>query len=361
MIDCIRRDERFFGVTLLRAIAVLFLIVHHTLETSRMASAAPQASDWLVRIGEAGVDLLFVATGFLMLYAGFRPGRPVASPAAFLLRRLARLYPLYWVCCLAFLGIWSAGFLKSRDLSAGAVAKSLLLIPSSDTLMGISWILSYLVFFGLIFSATLVFRSRDASIAICTTIIVALLALAPALPAGEISDFLGKPIAVEFCFGMLVARYFLEHGERMPISASWSVLAFAILAIAPPLVPSPDASGLAGLPRVAAWGLPATLLLSAFLSIKPPKTLNARLANLAGDASYAIYLGHFFVMILYAKLLKDTALGHHSQVGAIPLVILICVGVGVAIHLVVERPLTSHLLRLLRPRPDQNEAGPRAI
>jgi exopolysaccharide production protein ExoZ len=142
------------GLTLLRGIAVLFLIIHHTLEASVAARIGPRSPDWLTRIGESGVDTLFTVSGFLALYASFRPQNPIPTASDFLFRRLLRIYPFYWVCLMGLIAIWFAGFLHSRDLTAGAIAKSLLLIPSQDTLIGLSWVLSYQVFFFLMFSAT---------------------------------------------------------------------------------------------------------------------------------------------------------------------------------------------------------------
>lgn len=341
------KSQQLTGVTMLRGIAVLMLVVHHTLEASLGASVGPRSSAWLTRIGESGVDILFVISGFMMLFRSFAPGREVTKPGRFLSRRLARVYLFYWVCCAAFVAIWSVGFLKSRDLTIINVVDSLLLIPSSQTLIGPSWILSYLVYFYLIFGASLVLRSRDAAV-ICSTLAIAvLLALGLLMPNGEARDFFAKPIALEFGFGLLLARAFLTgYVDLAPI---WSLLGFAALALAPPLVLHPDETGLLGLPRVMVWGLPAVLLLAAFLRLGPPKTFAVRFGVLLGHASYALYLTHFFVMIFYEKLLKDSPIGRHSQIAIVPAVIALCVIVGLLAYFVVERPLVCGFLGSLGP------------
>jgi exopolysaccharide production protein ExoZ len=343
------KGEQLPGVTMLRGIAVLLLVVHHTLEASSGASVGPRSSAWLTRIGEAGVDILFVVSGFMMLFGCFAPGQQATPSGRFLLRRLARVYPFYWVCCAAFLAIWSVGFLKSRNLTLSDIVDSLLLIPTSTTLIGPSWILSYLVYFYLIFAASLQLRSRDASIIIATAAMALLLALAQFMPNGDARDFLAKPIALEFGFGLLLARGFLAG--HVNVAPTWSLLGFAALALAPPLVLHPDEAGLLGIPRVIVWGLPAVLLIAAFLRVDPPKTLTARCAFALGQASYALYLTHFFVMIFYEKLLKDSALGRHSQIAVVPAVIAVCILVGLLAYRVVERPLVSALLQTLGPTP----------
>lgn len=330
---------RLPGLTLLRGIAVLFLIIHHTLEASVTARIGPRSPDWLTRIGESGVDTLFTVSGFLALYASFRPQNPIPTASDFLFRRLTRIYPFYWVCLMGLIAIWFAGFLHSRDLTAGAIAKSLLLIPSQDTLIGLSWVLSYQVFFFLIFSATLPLRSRDASLTICLGAMPLVLTIANLFPEGDLRDFFAKPILIEFCFGMLAARLVLTRSEQAPISAYWSLLAFAVLAVAPLFVPYPDTSGTQGLSRLVCWGLPAVLLTITFVSLKPPGSLSGHFGLLLGNASYAIYLTHFFVMLLYAKLLKDTHFGDRPQTLVVPVVVAICIIAGLLAHFGIERPL----------------------
>jgi exopolysaccharide production protein ExoZ len=347
---------RLFGPPLRRGIAVLFLVIHHTLEASVTARIGPRSPDWLTRIGESGVDILFVVSGFLALYASFRPQNQPPAASSFLFRRLTRIYPFYWTCLVGFIAIWFAGFLHSRDLTAGAIVKSLLLIPSEDTLMGLSWVLSYQVFFFLIFSATLPLRSRDASLTIGSGLLMLVLAVANLLPQGDLRDFFARPIIIEFCFGMLAARLFLVRNEQAPVATYWSLLAFAVLAIAPSFVPSPDAAGAPGLSRIVYWGLPAALLAITFASQKPRGSLSSRLGLLLGNASYAIYLAHFFVMIVYLKLLKETHLGDRSQTFIIPLVVAICIIAGLVAHFGIERPL--QMLARSRAQSEESRVAP---
>jgi exopolysaccharide production protein ExoZ len=61
---------------------------------------------------------------------------------------------------------------------------------------------------------------------------------------------------------------------------------------------------------------------------------------LLGDASYAIYLTHVLVMISYATVLKGS-LANLPQWPVIPIVVLLSVGLGLFIHLFVERRLIA--------------------
>jgi hypothetical protein len=84
------------------------------------------------------------------------------------------------------------------------------------------------------------------------------------------------------------------------------------------------------------------------LSVGPPKNLWAQLAILVGDASYAIYLTHFLVMISYAKLLKSTGLGHYPQAAIIPIIVFFAVVLGGVTHFLVERPALAVIRNFMR-------------
>jgi peptidoglycan/LPS O-acetylase OafA/YrhL len=105
-----------------------------------------------------------------------------------------------------------------------------------------------------------------------------------------------------------------------------------------------DTTGLLGWPRLLAWGLPAALTVAASLSITAPTNGFLRLLVLIGDASYALYLTHPFVMIGYGLMLRTKAVSQASQIMIVPVIVLLTIIVGVAAHLAIETPL----LRLIR-------------
>jgi peptidoglycan/LPS O-acetylase OafA/YrhL len=66
-----------------------------------------------------------------------------------------------------------------------------------------------------------------------------------------------------------------------------------------------------------------------------------RVLRTLGDASYAIYLTHVFVMIAYAKLLKSTMVSSWDQLWIVPIVIVVATGVGLGVHLLAEKPMQT--------------------
>jgi exopolysaccharide production protein ExoZ len=339
--EAIPNGGKLFGIQMLRGLAAVSVVVHHTLQESLGATVGPRSPDWLTTAGASGVDVFFVISGFVMLHASFPMGGGAIEAGRFLFRRAARIYPLYWLCCLAVIAISAVGFLSSKVISSDVIVKSLLLILTPHTLVSVSWTLSYEIYFYLIFALTLPFRSREASVAICAAVIIGVTAAAQFLPARYVNDFFADPIAVEFCFGLVLALGFARCGDRMSFAPYWSLLGFAAITVAPLFVFHADTGGLPGLPRVIVWGVPACLIVSSFLVIRSAKSIGARFSFLLGEASYALYLTHFFVMIAYAKLLNSTVLGEYTQTAVIPFVVAACIAVGLTTHLVVERRLLA--------------------
>lgn len=240
------------------------------------------------------------------------------------------------------LGIMLMGFLRNNRLELHEIALSLALLPSPKLILGVSWTLAYEMYFYLVFALTLPFRSPLIS-AIASTAVIAGFALAGnALDINELRTFLTNPIVYEFVFGLWLAIAFAPKagiGRRWSISPAWAVLGFILLAIAPAYVAHASTAGLPGWPRVLAWGLPAVLIVASFLSIdKPNRAFQLQLVFL-GDASYALYLTHIFVMIGYGFLVKKTFVASAPQIAIVPLLMLLALIVGIFVHLAVEKPL----------------------
>jgi exopolysaccharide production protein ExoZ len=119
------------------------------------------------RIGAAGVDLFFIISGFIIVYAS-EPlfGKP-AGPQVFFLRRLIRIAPLYWTVTAFFIVLFLAspnGFaatIAASNTSIGAIIASFMFLPFARPdgtmfpLHSVGWTLNYEVFFYVIFEALL--------------------------------------------------------------------------------------------------------------------------------------------------------------------------------------------------------------
>jgi exopolysaccharide production protein ExoZ len=180
-------DSELYGIQILRAVAAIAVVLHHALEQSNGASGR-FSPDWLTTAGAAGVDIFFVISGFIMLHVSFLPRRPVPSAGTFLFRRATRIYPLYWLCCIAILLISAAGFLSSHRYSVSKIISSMLLLPG-ETIIGVSWTLVYEMYFYFVFASTLWLRSLFATMLTTTVVIIMVLSTASMMQKNHMPEF----------------------------------------------------------------------------------------------------------------------------------------------------------------------------
>jgi exopolysaccharide production protein ExoZ len=346
-----RNPGELAGVQILRAVAACAVVIHHALEESNGA-VGRFSPDWLTTAGAAGVDIFFVISGFIMAYVTFRPSVPPPGPGRFLLRRAVRILPLYWLCCAAMLAASFAGLMRTHHWNAGEIVDALLLVPNGRLVINVSWTLSYEILFYLCFGAALVLRTLRGTILATAAAILVLMALGSAAPESRAGAFLGDPISLEFCMGLCLAAGLASwRGERrMPggVMAVLAALGFLAMLLAPRFVPHAGTGGLFGPSRVLAWGVPAVVVVVAFIAWEPGRGRAVRAAIALGDASYALYLAHVFVMITYARLLKGSVLGAADQRFVVPVVVAVSIALGLAVHRVLERPLLARLHVLMR-------------
>jgi exopolysaccharide production protein ExoZ len=77
--------NELFGIQMLRGIAALAVVLHHSLEESN-GSTGRFSPDWATTFGASGVDIFFVISGLIMFYTSFPDLRQPISPAKFALR-----------------------------------------------------------------------------------------------------------------------------------------------------------------------------------------------------------------------------------------------------------------------------------
>ena len=215
------------SIQALRAIAAIAVAVAHACHYLEKELGIPNPLPGS-EFGSAGVDLFFVISGFVMVYASERFFRREARPAEFFLRRLARIVPLYWVTTsiiLAYL-LLHYGSLQAVHFSPAVVIASYLFIPYPQTdgymapIHGVGWSLNFEMFFYVCFCLALPL-GRRLGVAVLTALLVGLVAINRTLPPPL--DYLAEPIVLEFAMGMLIALAVREgYRCRSSCAPRWS-------------------------------------------------------------------------------------------------------------------------------------------
>jgi len=333
--------RNYLCVQALRAVAAALVVVHHSLSMCLIGIMhRPGKPHWTN--GAAGVDIFFVISGFVMAIS--LPGLAGKANRAgvFLWRRFTRIVPLYWVALtvrIAQLKLRPTTALNSV-LTPWRIVASYFFIPARNgagemfPLVVAGWTLNYEVFFYLLFAAALALNISP--LAFLTPCLTALALLGMTRTAAW-PDFttLASPLVIEFLFGVVLAH--LATRRKLP-GAAWGMLLLAGGFLALLLIP--EAHGPWGF---LFWGLPAAAVVTGAVAIEDswggrlPKWLLA-----AGDASYALYLSHTFILPYMV-----TVIGWMHITGAPALAASIVIGLAISfpvaalVHRYVETPLMN--------------------
>ena len=337
-----------YNLQLLRALAALAVVYLHVVSDAGLNLG--------IGVGNYGVDVFFVISGFTISYVGQMPA------GAFMLRRVIRIVPLYWGATLgAYAVAWLVpGSLQSASADVRHLMYSLFFLPYPNKLgqllptLALGWTLNYEMYFYLLFGVALLFTIRWAPI--LASAFMALLAATVWL-SGTTSEavlFYAKPIIVEFALGILV--YYLAQSERVkrlvlarPSQAKWVLIALgAVSAVALPL------QELYQCERALGAGPPAFVLVLVVILLERQLhiTVKQRWVIMLGDASYVLYLIHPYILYGLIRMLLDPShMGTVSLALGVVLLPLAATLAAVAIHLVLERPVLTYLRDRLVKKP----------
>lgn len=336
-----------YSIQILRGIAALLVVCHHT-----ALQLSFRAGNNTFEFGAIGVDIFFAISGFVIYLTGRK-----LSWSGFFARRIVRVVPLYWFFLLlkiAFVSIGGASAVRGIG-SLGYILQSFFFIPafrnasSLDPLPLITagWTLNFEMYFYVIFTLGLAIVGGKrvalwASGAVVVLIVAAQLLGVFPLAGRWPGPFLWfHPIALEFVAGIFLA-YLWTIRFAVPI---WVSAVLAVIAVSVAIVlPLP---GTFALIRPLVWGVPAVLCLFALVNVERQTGFKGWPPLLfLGDASYAIYLTHTAALPILDKAIARINL---PLVASGALLVVSSAAVGCVAHLVIEKPLTRFVSRLLIP------------
>lgn len=350
----------FVSLQALRALAALGVMLFHLLpfEAKYLHGASIVPSGFSA--GRAGVDLFFVLSGFLAVWTTRGP-TSAAAAQRFLLRRVTRIYPTYWLYCIPLLVAAIAA--PVGDGRPDLVASVLLIPNAAPPLLLVAWTLEFEIYFYLAFALLVWGRlgrlQRVLALASWGIIVVAAHALLAPTRAQAVLDAVLSPLVFEFLSGC-VAAYLCAAGIPRALTAVAGIAGCGILAIG--LFWSETLFAMSWL-RVAVFGSGAALLLvGCFGEDVEIRRVLPKVIVRIGDASYSLYLSHLFTIGIVGHLLSHLA--HSVGVLATPAghAVALCMTVLAALLIAeasyrgVERPLLGLSRRLFKP-----EISPRAV
>ncbi len=252
-----------------------------------------------------------------MINSVFGGGRAPMSPLEFISRRAQRIYPLYWLLAFPVVVLIAMHLDTQQHHTVETTIRSVLLLPSETNVIWYSWTLKYEMFFYAAFALCLFSRNQLVTALGTTGLIAAMVLLGPHFGDHALREFLAKPIIFEFTLGLglgVLYNYRPQVFSQNRLLWALGAIAGAIFIMISPRIGVPMDQLMGPMPpvRFATWGVAAAFIVAWGVGLKPFAGRTGAFFLLVGDASYALYLVHFFVMKGFALALHKVGLVQHT-------------------------------------------------
>jgi peptidoglycan/LPS O-acetylase OafA/YrhL len=328
----------------LRGIAAMWVVLFHLSAGHHIdalrASLPETVNRLLFDSGHGGVAIFFVLSGFVMAMTVQRAAMDGAGARRFLLRRLTRLCPPYW---LAIAVTTALAFAKGTPIHAGQLLANVFFLQGLlgfDNINVVFWTLCIEIQFYAAFAA-LTWASDAIGGRTVPRLLIALLSLAwpLGLLTGPVVAGSFLPFWIFFMSGVLALD--ASRGPRVPRVLA---MAFGLLLLGLGLVRNDLFSTLAGLTTIA--------LIAACLGTGMQTWLSSRPLQFLGTVSYSLYLFHNPVTGVAFRVMGKLSARHSVGVDLLcsAVAIGVCVAVAWVAWFTVERAAISWSHRLSQTR-----------
>ena len=345
----------FRNVQGLRAIAALLVFSVHLNVIEQRFAGSTQFLRALNPLGEWGVDLFFVISGFVMITSTWNEFATPAISLRFFLRRLTRVYPPYWIMMIPIVALYviAPTMVNGSQAIRPSVPASLLLLPQlGKPLLTVSWTLVYEMFFYVVFAVVLAFDRRW-----CLPLMTAwgaLTLLLAALTFGQHNVYVEtytSPLLIEFILGVFAGFVIRQRSAPFPIASL--ILGIIGIALADVYYDAFNlAAGLNGSLRFLCVGVPVALVFNGVVGLETVHgRVLPRMLQKIGNSSYSLYLWHVPLSIFIGRLSLNLLRVHTNPwLHALWLttVIVLVVGASMLLYQWIERPLLKFFGRFVR-------------
>lgn len=314
------KSSKLDSIQALRGVAVLLVIAFHFRQYLNNVYIQSDLGNRLFGLGEVGVDIFFVISGFIIVFSTRNADKNTFSE--FISKRFFRLYPVY-IAVLLFLIVLDS----HTTYSISNIIKSALLIPNDYNFIGPwygysinmpAWTLTYEVLFYAVF-AIAIFLSHKHRTPISIFLMILMVCSSQLYFRGfmqidpitrDVDDdyilrnltFTSNPIVYDFIYGMIIAELYIHLKDRITKSRSFTMSMVVVFWLSVALIISGYNKG-AGIER---WGLYSFMLVGSLVMIcKHSEVKFGKFWLLMGEMSYSLYINHMVVKKLSGIYLHD--------------------------------------------------------
>ncbi|WML38710.1 acyltransferase [Neobacillus sp. OS1-2] len=342
--------KKLNNLQLIRGIAAVYVLLFHTSGLLQSYLNYDYAYG-IFKFGDAGVDMFFVLSGFVIYYVHNKDIGAPEKVKSFFKKRIIRVYPIYWVVLICLVPVYFIipTFGSDSVLNPLNLVKSFVLIPQPEENLplNVAWSLSYEILFYCMFGLLIALKRK-------LVLPIVLLWMGGTFVHFIIQSIIGyvdsswinfvfNPFNLEFLSGVLIAHLVLKNYTK-------NGLVFIVLGLCGAVVAWINKSySFVELHRVIEYGLPFAFIIYGAVSYEIERQTNpSKLFVYLGDASYSIYLIHYPMLSVVNKLFL--AVNVYSIIGpflAATIMIISTIIAGCTFHSLIEKPLLKFLNKAL--------------
>lgn len=311
-------STHFHSLQALRGIAALAVLVFHLRAVESKYIPGHTVLGAVAAHADAGVDLFFVISGFVMAHVGRGRFDGFHAAGSFLMKRAWRVLPLYWLfTTLTVVLMMALPAIVNSSYPDQSVIRSYLLIPHTQLpVLAVGWTLIHEAYFYIVFAVAIAIIAERA-LTVCLLGWAAVIAYAHIDGYQEMTplrQLLISPLTLEFIVGVLAGLHWRKLPRKLAFAMMISGIALyltAAVGLADPLISAPDPWL-----RTATFGTASVLLVLGWVMHESRGKRSAPPVLVAlGDSSYSLYLSHVFVISavgrLWAAVVPGQSWGHH--------------------------------------------------
>ena len=348
--------KRLNSIQVLRACAGIGVVLYHMLIIEKKYSGGDLILPAFFKIGQAGVDLFFVISGFIMVTITILKTGTVIKTSGFLLHRFARIYPNYWFYFLLTFSVYffAPGLVNSSQRNQFNFFTSFFLIPSGSLpLVLVGWSLIYEIYFYLVFALLIKLKTVAVTAGLLTWLFVLVLINTFFPPfLNPFIRLLTSPYSIEFILGAFSA-FLVRDARLLSLSSKWLFTIILIVVLIIPLLffnfysIYPD--GL--FKQCVVFGLLFSILVTALVLIEKQTDFQfPTLLIKVGDISYTIYLSHVLILgftgRLWARYFQHP-LQWWDNIIIFPLMLVAIISYALVAYRLIEFPLYNFFVKLI--------------
>jgi exopolysaccharide production protein ExoZ len=372
----INRQEKLPGVHAMRGYAALLVVFCHAADAiNRYTNTS--SFKWLLEGGFVGVCFFFVLSGFIMSYIHGADEKNRTTGKVFALKRVTRVVPIYWITTLLIFGAlqFNSEFGAETHHSFKGLIQSLFFVPMFDgPILRVGWTLVHEMLFYLIFAISFYLVKKPKTIFFIWMVCIVSFGLKqnPAITdlSAESSQLalllpvLLSPLNLLFLMGLITtsprARSLFYGITEVRYLRSILLSLLVLMALMWYLEKTYllfSGSSISWI-RPVLYGILSMGILIVAAEQRVGQSFSNRFHKLFGDASYSIYLIHYYAITVAALLMTKLRLMPLVH-PVMQLLILIIVGIcsGIVFHYLLEKPLTICISRKMKMNPSRKSVS----